>query len=81
MKEWIKTRYARGAAVAAVLVAPVVSFAQSTPATDVNTAITQAQTEISGYVATWGGAFIAICLLVVGWRVGGKLVKRLGSAG
>ena len=81
MKEWIKTRYARGAAVAAVLVAPVVSFAQSTPATDVSTAITQAQTEISGYIASYGSALISICLLVAGWRIGGRLVKRLGSAG
>lgn len=46
----------------------------------VASSITSAQTEILGYVAAWGAAFIAVALAGVGWRVGGKLIKRMGGA-
>lgn len=61
--------------VAAVTMAPALSFAQT-----IEAEITSAKTEILGYIATWGAAFIAVALAGVGWRVGGKLIKRMAGA-
>lgn len=67
-----------GLAVAAgVTMAPALSFAQ---ATGIEAEITSAKTEILGYIASWGAAFIAVSLAGVGWRVGGKLIKRMAGA-
>lgn len=46
----------------------------------VGTAITTAQTEITGYIGSWGAAVVAVALLGVGWRVGVRLIKRMASA-
>jgi len=62
--------------VVALAALPVLSFAAS----DVDSAISGAQTEVLGYIATWGAAFIAIALSSVGWKVGGKLIKKLTGA-
>lgn len=64
-------------AVMAASMAPALSFAE---ATGVTSEITAAQTEIIGYVAAWGAAFIAVALAGVGWRVGAKLIKRMAGA-
>lgn len=64
-------------AVLAASLSPVASFAQ---ATGIDTEINNAKTEILGYIATWGGAFIAVALAGVGWKVGGKLIKRMAGA-
>ncbi|MEI2747046.1 MAG: hypothetical protein V9G22_17340 [Ottowia sp.] len=65
-------------AVLAVSLSPLAAFAQS--ASGIDTEITNAKTEILGYIATWGGAFIAVALAGVGWKVGGKLIKRMAGA-
>lgn len=65
------------AALAATAMVPGVVFAQ---ATGIGAQITAAQTEILGYLATWGAAFIAVALAGVGWRVGAKLIKRMSGA-
>lgn len=64
-------------AVLAVSLSPLAAFAQ---ASGIDTEITNAKTEILGYIATWGGAFIAVALAGVGWKVGGKLIKRMAGA-
>ena len=58
-------------------VMPAVAFAQSV--SDVTSAIQSSQQEILGYIATFGGVAVAIALAGVGWRVGAKLIKRLGG--
>lgn len=60
--------------VIAVASAPMLAFAD-TP----ETAITSAQATILGYVATAGGAMVAVALAMVGWTVVAKFVKRIGS--
>lgn len=65
------------AAVVATALTPALSFAQ---ASGISTEIDSAKTEILGYIATWGAAFIAVALAGVGWRVGGKLIKRMAGA-
>jgi len=80
MKENLKKRlavYARNGA-AVVALSPLAAFAQSAP--DISGSISSAQTEILGYIATGGGALIAIALAGVGWGVGVKLIKRLRGA-
>lgn len=62
------------AAVGLVAAAPVLASAQ------VSAEIAAAETEILGYVASWGAAFIAVALAGVGWRVGAKLIKRMAGA-
>lgn len=62
------------AALAATAMVP--GFAQA----DITTEITAAKTEILGFIATWGAAFIAVALAGVGWRVGAKLIKRMAGA-
>ena len=62
---------------AAMVFAPLAAFADSV---DVSTAVTSAQTEILAIIATVGAAMIAVAVAGVGWRVGAKLVKRLGGA-
>lgn len=64
-------------AVLAVSLSPLAAFAQ---ATGIDTEITNAKSEILGYIATWGAAFIAVALAGVGWKVGGKLIKRMAGA-
>lgn len=63
------------AAVGLVAAAPVLASAQG-----ISAEITAAETEILGYVASWGAAFIAVALAGVGWRVGAKLIKRMAGA-
>ena len=62
------------AALAATAMVP--GFAQA----DITTEITAAKTEILGFIATWGSAFIAVALAGVGWKVGAKLIKRMAGA-
>lgn len=62
------------AALAATAMVP--GFAQA----DITTEITAAKTEILGFIATWGAAFIAVALAGVGWKVGAKLIKRMAGA-
>ena len=65
------------AALAATALVPGVVFAQST---GIDAEIDSAKTEILGYIATWGAAFLAVALAGVGWRVGAKLIKRMAGA-
>lgn len=65
------------AALAATAMVPGFVFAQ---ATGIDAEITSAKTEILGYIATWGAAFIALALAGVGWKVGAKLIKRMSGA-
>ena len=64
------------AAFAATSMVPGFAFAQA----NITTEITSAKTEILGFIATWGAAFIAVALAGVGWRVGAKLIKRMAGA-
>lgn len=65
------------AALAATAMVPGFAFAQ---ATGISGEIDAAKTEVLGYIATWGAAFIAVALAGVGWRVGAKLIKRMAGA-
>jgi len=65
--------------IGAVLVSPLAAFAQEATSPDISAQITSAQTTILGYIAAWGAAFIAVCLAGVGWKVGGKLIKRMAG--
>ena len=65
------------AALAATAMVPGFAFAQ---ATGIDAQIASAQSEILGYLATRGAAFIAVALAGVGWRVGAKLIKRMAGA-
>lgn len=61
---------------AALAAGPALAMAQSaTP----EAAIGDAETKVLGIVAIGGAAFIAIALAGVGWNVGAKFIKRLGS--
>lgn len=65
------------AGLAATAMVPGFVFAQ---ATGISAEIDTAKTEILGYIATWGAAFIMVALAGVGWRVGAKLIKRMAGA-
>lgn len=77
MKEQLKNLRAR-ATVAILAAGPALAMAQTAPA-DPEAGITQAQTQILAIVAIGGAAFIAVALAGVGWNVGAKFIKRLGS--
>lgn len=67
---------AKSYGVGLALTVPVLSFAQAvTP----GASITAAETEILGYVATAGAAFVAVSLAMVGWVVVTKFIKRMGG--
>lgn len=75
MKEKLKNLRAR-AMVAALAAGPALAMAQ---ATTPEAAITEGQTTVLAIVAAGGASFIAIALAGVGWNVGAKFIKRLGS--
>lgn len=77
MKEQLKNLRAR-ATVAILAAGPALAMAQTAPA-DPEAGIAQAQTQILAIVAIGGAAFIAVALAGVGWNVGAKFIKRLGS--
>lgn len=76
MKEKLKNLRAR-AMVAALAAGPALAMAADP--TDPNAALGEAKTTVLAIVATGGAAFIAIALAGVGWNVGAKFIKRLGS--
>lgn len=76
MKEKLKALRAR-AICAALAAGPVIAMAAD-PA-DPTAAVGEAKTTILAIVATGGAAFIAVALAGVGWTVGAKFIKRLGS--
>lgn len=72
-----KMKSLRARAVVAVLAAgPALAMAQ---ATTPEAALSQAEAKILAIIAVGGAAFIAIALAGVGWNVGAKFIKRLGS--
>ena len=76
MKEKLQALRAR--AICAVLVAgPAIAMAAD--AADPSAGIAEAKTEILSIVAAGGAGFITVALAGVGWNVGAKFIKRLGS--
>ena len=75
MGEKLKNLRAR-AIVAALSAGPALAMAQ---ATTPEAALGEAETKVLAIVAVGGAAFIAIALAGVGWNVGAKFIKRLGS--
>jgi len=61
----------------AAISAPFTVFADTV---DVSSAVSSAQSDILSIISTVGAAMIAVAVAGVGWRVGAKLVKRLGGA-
>lgn len=72
-----KMKSLRARAIVAVLAAgPALAMAQAaTP----EAAIGEAETKVLSIIAIGGASFIAIALAGVGWNVGAKFIKRLGS--
>lgn len=68
----------KATAVTATVGTGIAAFAQTAPA-DPGAAITSASTTILSYIAIFGAALIGIKLAAVGWRVGAKLISRLGG--
>ena len=75
MGEKLKNLRAR-AIVAALTAGPALAMAQ---ATTPEAALSEAEAKVLAIVAVGGAAFIAIALAGVGWNVGAKFIKRLGS--
>lgn len=75
MGEKMKNLRAR-AIVAALSAGPALAMAQ---ATTPEAAMGEAETKILAIIAVGGASFIAIALAGVGWNVGAKFIKRLGS--
>lgn len=72
-----KMKNLRARAVVAVLAAgPALAMAQAaTP----EAAMGEAETKVLAIIAIGGASFITIALAGVGWNVGAKFIKRLGS--
>ena len=76
MKEKLKNLRARAMA-AALAAGPALAMAADP--TDAAAGIADAKVQVLAIVAAGGAAFLAVALAGVGWSVGAKFIKRLGS--